>query len=93
MVGAIAGAGLVGLADDLIKVRNERNLGLGKWAKLLSLGTIAALFAILLVTQTHQKTTLSFTRWNSFGHRPRQGRVGRLGRVPHPQLRQRREPH
>ena len=37
--------------------------------------------------------TLSFTRWNSFGHRARQGRVGRLGRVPHPQLRQRRQPH
>jgi phospho-N-acetylmuramoyl-pentapeptide-transferase len=67
VVAAIAGAGLVGLADDLIKVRNERNLGLGKWAKLLSLGAVAACFALLLVTQTHQKTTLSFTRYSSVG--------------------------
>jgi phospho-N-acetylmuramoyl-pentapeptide-transferase len=67
VVAAIAGAGLVGFADDLIKVRNERNLGLGKWAKILSLGAVAAGFAILLVTQTQQETTLSFTRYSSIG--------------------------
>jgi phospho-N-acetylmuramoyl-pentapeptide-transferase len=67
VVAAIVGAGLVGFADDLIAVRNERNLGLGKRAKFLSLAAIATTFAVLLVTQTQQRTTISFTRWNSIG--------------------------
>lgn len=64
---AITGAGAVGLLDDLIKVRAERNLGLGKRAKMLGLLTVATTFAVLLVTQTKQHTELSFTRWESIG--------------------------
>ncbi|HKY14165.1 MAG TPA: phospho-N-acetylmuramoyl-pentapeptide-transferase [Microthrixaceae bacterium] len=64
---AIAGAGLVGLVDDWIKVRDERNLGLGKNAKLLGLSAVAITFAVVLVTQTQQHTELSFTRWDSVG--------------------------
>ena len=64
---AIAGAGAVGLADDWIKVKNERNAGLGKRAKMGGLLAVATGFAVLLVTQTGQHTELSFTRWNSLG--------------------------
>ncbi len=61
-MGAMAGAGLVGLADDLIKVRNERNLGLNKRAKLLGLITVSSLFAVLTLVLTDIPRTLSFTR-------------------------------
>lgn len=64
---AIVGAGAVGMLDDLIKVRAERNLGLGKRAKMFGLFAVAATFAVLLVTQTRQHTELSFTRWDSIG--------------------------
>lgn len=64
---AIVGAGAVGFLDDLIKVRAERNLGLGKRAKMLGLLAVAVTFAVLLVTQTQQHTELSFTRWGSIG--------------------------
>ncbi len=67
VVAAIACAGLVGLADDWIKVRRERNLGLGKAAKFGGLLAIAVAFAVLLVTQTQQHTQLSFTRYGSLG--------------------------
>jgi phospho-N-acetylmuramoyl-pentapeptide-transferase len=67
VIAAIAGSGLVGLLDDWIKVRDERNLGLGKNAKMLGLLTVAVTFAVLLVTQTRQHTQLSFTRWASVG--------------------------
>ena len=67
VVGAIAGAGAVGFVDDLIKVRSERNLGLGRRAKMFGLLTVAVTFAVLLVTQTRQHTELSFTRWDSIG--------------------------
>jgi len=67
VMAAIAGAGMVGFADDWIKVRNERNAGLGKNAKMLGLLAVAVTFAVLLVTQTGQHTQLSFTRWDSIG--------------------------
>ncbi len=67
VVGAIAAAGLVGLMDDLIKVRNERNLGLNKWAKMLGLIAVAVTFGTLIVSRTQQHTELSFTRYNSPG--------------------------
>lgn len=62
---AIAGAGLVGLVDDGIKVSRERNLGLNKRAKALGLLTVAFGFAILMVTLTDIQTTVGFTRWDS----------------------------
>lgn len=67
VITAIAGAGAVGLLDDLIKVRAERNLGLGKRAKMAGLLAVALTFSVLLVTQTRQHTELSFTRWGSIG--------------------------
>jgi len=62
---AVAGAGAVGLIDDWIKVKHERNLGLTKGAKTLGLLAVAIAFAVVAVTQTDVHTTLSFTRFTS----------------------------
>ena len=62
----IVGAGIVGLLDDWIKVKNERNLGLSKRAKSLGLLSVAVLFTVLTVRFTKVHTTLSFTRFDSF---------------------------
>jgi phospho-N-acetylmuramoyl-pentapeptide-transferase len=62
---AIAGAGVVGLLDDWIKVSRERNLGLNKRTKILGLLIVAIGFAVLTVIHTPVHTTLSFTRWDS----------------------------
>ncbi|MFZ6005976.1 MAG: phospho-N-acetylmuramoyl-pentapeptide-transferase [Actinomycetota bacterium] len=67
VMACIAGAGLVGLLDDWIKVRNERNLGLTKSAKTAGLLVVAIAFAVTTVLWTDVETTLSFTRWNSPG--------------------------
>ncbi len=64
VMACIVGAGLVGLVDDLIKVRNERNLGLSKRAKTAGLLVVAVSFAVLAVNWTDVETTLSFTRWD-----------------------------
>jgi len=64
---AIAGAGLVGFFDDIIKIRNERNLGLSKRAKMLGLLTVAVGFAVVMVWRTNVHTTISFTQWNDLG--------------------------
>ena len=64
VMAAIAGAGLVGLIDDYIKVKSERNLGLSKRAKMVGLLTVAIGFAVLAVNQTPVHTTISFTRFN-----------------------------
>lgn len=67
VMGAITGAGAVGFLDDFIKVRNERNLGLNKRAKMLGLLSVAVLFGVLLVSQTQQHTVVSFTRYDTIG--------------------------
>jgi phospho-N-acetylmuramoyl-pentapeptide-transferase len=67
VIGCIVGAGFVGLLDDWIKVRNERNLGLTKSAKTAGLLVVAITFAVTTVLWTDVETTLSFTRWNSPG--------------------------
>ncbi len=64
---AIVGGGTVGLLDDWIAIRNERNLGLSKRAKMLGMLTVATSFSVLMVTQTSVHTTLSFTRFDSLG--------------------------
>lgn len=64
VMACIAAAGLVGLVDDLIKVRNERNLGLSRRAKTVGLLVVAVSFAVLSVRWTDVETTLSFTRWD-----------------------------
>ena len=61
---AIVGAALVGFLDDIIKARNERNLGLSKRAKSAGLLIVALGFPALLLWQTKQHTTLSFTRYD-----------------------------
>ena len=66
VVALIVGAGLVGLADDWIKVMRERNLGLNKRMKLLGLFTVAVGFCVLLLNHTAVHTEISFTRWNSW---------------------------
>lgn len=67
VLACIVGAGLVGLLDDWIKVRNERNLGLTKRAKTAGLLVVAIGFSVATVAWTDVETTLSFTRWNSPG--------------------------
>ena len=64
---AVAGAGLVGLADDWIKVRHQRSLGLNKRAKVAGQLAVAVTFAVLAVNAADVKTNLSFTRWDSIG--------------------------
>jgi phospho-N-acetylmuramoyl-pentapeptide-transferase len=59
---AVVGAGLVGLADDWIKVTRERNLGLTSRTKFLGLLVVAITFAVLAVGHTPVSTDLSFTR-------------------------------
>jgi phospho-N-acetylmuramoyl-pentapeptide-transferase len=64
---AIVGAGFVGLLDDWIKVRNARNLGLTKRAKMIGLLTVAVAFAWVALEQADVSTELSFTRVGSIG--------------------------
>jgi phospho-N-acetylmuramoyl-pentapeptide-transferase len=73
VMGCIAGAGTVGLVDDWIKVKAERNLGLSKRAKTGGLLLVAILFAVLTVRLTDVETTLSFVRWSSPGWNLHQG--------------------
>ncbi len=62
---AMAGAGFVGFLDDVIKVRNARNLGLNKKTKMAGLLAVAIAFGVLAVEWANIRTTLSFTRWDS----------------------------
>lgn len=64
---AIGGAGVVGFLDDWIKIANERNLGLGKGAKLGGLLAVAIGFSVLMLWRTKVHTTISFTQWYEFG--------------------------
>ena len=73
---AIVGAGFVGFLDDFIKVRDARNLGLSKGAKMLGLLSVAVGFAVHVTTQTHKPTNLSFTRFNTFGDWADLGKIG-----------------
>ncbi len=65
-------AGLLGLVDDYLAVRNARNLGLSTAGKLAGQLVIAVTFATLAVAWVHTSTALSFTRsslpgWNLTG--------------------------
>jgi phospho-N-acetylmuramoyl-pentapeptide-transferase len=64
---AVVGAGLVGFADDWIKVSRERNLGLNKRMKMFGLLAVAIAFAVLSLRHTDVHTELSWTRWDSLG--------------------------
>lgn len=54
--------GFIGLLDDMIKVRNQRSLGLNKRAKMGMQVGFGLVFAELAVHWAHTSTTLSFTR-------------------------------
>lgn len=64
---AIALAGVVGLADDLLKIFRKRNLGLNKRMKMGGLLAVAVGLAVSMLVFTNVKTTLSFTRFSSPG--------------------------
>jgi len=66
-MGAIAGAGTVGLLDDWIKIANERNLGLNKRSKTLGLLVVAVGFALVILWKTNVHTTVSFGRFDDLG--------------------------
>jgi phospho-N-acetylmuramoyl-pentapeptide-transferase len=61
----IGAAALVGFADDWIKVRRQRSLGLNKRAKTLGQLIVAVGFASACVYWLKVDTHLSFTRFNS----------------------------
>jgi phospho-N-acetylmuramoyl-pentapeptide-transferase len=62
VLGATAGLAFVGFTDDLLKVRRQRSLGLGKVAKLAAQAAIALAFGIALVRLTGASTELTFIR-------------------------------
>ena len=64
---AIVGAALIGFADDWIKVRHRRSLGLNKRAKFASQMALGVSFSLLAVYWADASTTLSFTRYDSIG--------------------------
>jgi len=54
--------GLLGFADDYIKVRRRRSLGLSKTAKILGQAVIAVVFTLVAVRFANVSTELSFLR-------------------------------
>jgi phospho-N-acetylmuramoyl-pentapeptide-transferase len=62
---AIVGSGLVGLADDWLKISRQRSLGLNKRGKLGGQLLVAGAFVFLAHNYADVATNLSFTRWNS----------------------------
>jgi phospho-N-acetylmuramoyl-pentapeptide-transferase len=67
LVLAVTGAAGIGFADDWIKVRHRRSLGLNKRAKLGAQVGLGVLFSVLAMEWAHTSTMLSFTRIDSFG--------------------------
>ncbi len=70
-IGAITGAGIVGLLDDWLKVSRERNLGLTSRTKMLGLIAVATGFACTAMYAANQgwtgtRTELSITRYSDF---------------------------
>ena len=64
---AVAGAAMVGLADDWIKVRRQRSLGLSKRAKMGGQVLVALVFSVLALWWANARTEVSFTRFDSVG--------------------------
>ncbi|HJV04961.1 MAG TPA: phospho-N-acetylmuramoyl-pentapeptide-transferase, partial [Actinomycetota bacterium] len=62
VLGTGAGLALLGFIDDLLKVRNQRSLGLGKVAKIAGQTLVGLVFAYLLVRFADGSTELSFIR-------------------------------
>jgi phospho-N-acetylmuramoyl-pentapeptide-transferase len=64
---AVAGAASIGLADDWIKVRHQRSLGLNKRAKFGAQVLLGVGFSLAAEHWANASTYLSFTRWDSIG--------------------------
>jgi len=64
VVGAVMLAGVVGYADDWLKVRRRRSLGLNKRAKFSAQVAIGLLFALGARYLAHTSTALSLTRYS-----------------------------
>jgi phospho-N-acetylmuramoyl-pentapeptide-transferase len=62
---AVIGGGAVGLVDDYIKVRQRRNLGLNKRAKIAGQVIVGVIFAVLAEKWAHVHTDVSFVRLSS----------------------------
>ncbi len=67
VMAAVTAAGVVGLADDWIKIRQRRSLGLNKRAKFGGQLAVSVAFVVLALNWTGVSTYLSFTRWSSTG--------------------------
>jgi phospho-N-acetylmuramoyl-pentapeptide-transferase len=63
----LVGATGIGFADDWIKVRHRRSLGLNKRGKFAAQVGLGVVVSILAVEWAHASTTLSFTRYDSPG--------------------------
>lgn len=64
---AIVGAALVGVVDDVIKLRYARNRGLGKASKTLGLIVVGLGFSLLAHHKAGVSTEVSFTRTGVLG--------------------------
>jgi phospho-N-acetylmuramoyl-pentapeptide-transferase len=64
VLGLVVACGLLGFADDLVGVRNSRNLGLNKRMKFSFQVLIAVGFALAAWKWAGATTTLSFTRYD-----------------------------
>jgi phospho-N-acetylmuramoyl-pentapeptide-transferase len=62
VLGLTIGLGAVGAADDLLKIRRRRSLGLSKTTKLVGQAVIAIAFALVVVHVAHVRPDLSFIR-------------------------------
>lgn len=63
----LVGATIIGFADDWIKVRHRRSLGLNKRGKLAAQVGLGVVVSVLAVEWAHASTALSFTRYDSIG--------------------------
>ena len=64
---AFVGCGLVGLADDWVKVTRKRSLGLNKRAKISGLLSVAISFSVLAMKYANVRMVIGFTRLSSPG--------------------------
>jgi phospho-N-acetylmuramoyl-pentapeptide-transferase len=62
VLGVAVGLGLVGAADDLIKIWRQRSLGLNKTTKVVGQALVAVLFGLAAVELSHVTTEVSFIR-------------------------------
>ncbi len=62
VLAVVIGLGAVGAADDLIKIKRQRSLGLNKTTKFVGQAVIAIGFAVVAVHIAHVSTDLSFIR-------------------------------